>query len=265
MKKTLAILLALILVLSLVACGGGSGNDDLAINSPADLEAEGIRIGVQNGTTGHSFANDNFPDAQIMTYDTNADVVLALLSGDVDAVIMDETPASVFVSHNADRLRQLDELLTEEYYGIAFPLGSPYVALFNDAIDTLRTNGTLDQLIDYWINEDPNASRYVSPPGTTHPNGTLLMATSADWPPFEFIEYGEIVGLDPDIIRAIGDLIGYEIEIIDMIFDSIIPSVQTGQVDFAMAGMTVNEERLQQVDFTQGYYLSGQSIIVRIS
>jgi len=264
MKKILALLLALTLILSFAACGGG--DDLVAISSPSDLEAEGFRIGVQLGSTGHSFAESNFPDAEILAYDSNSDVILALLSGDVDAVIMDDSPAQNFVAQNAGRLAQLDEMLTEEYYGIAFQLGSPYTVLFNEALDTLRANGTLDSLIDYWVNENTEtAGRYESPAGTTHPNGTLLMGTSADWPPFEFIEAGQIVGLDPDIARAIGDLLGYEIEIVDMTFDTIILSVQTGQVDFGMAGMTVNEERLEHVDFTQGYFLSGQSIIVRIS
>jgi len=266
MKKILALLLALTLILSFAACGGGSGGDDtVAINSPSDLEAEGLRIGVQLGTIGHDFANENFPDAVVMPYDSNSDVILALISGDVDAVIMDSEPARNFVDRNEGQIRQLNELLTEEYYGISFQLDSPYVALFNDALNTLRNNGTLYQLIDYWVNEDPSAARYESPADTTHPNGTLFMGTSADFPPFEFWEYGEIVGLDPDIARAIGDLLGYQIEIIDMDFAAIILSVQTGQVDFGMAGMTINEERLQMVDFSQGYFLSGQSILVRVS
>jgi len=263
MKKILALLLALTLVFALAACGGG-GTTIVRIESPADLEADGIRIGVQMGSTGHVFAEANFPDADVMAFASNGDVVLALLGGDVDAVIMDNSPAQAFVAHNEGRLRQLDEVLTEEFYGISFQLGSPYVALFNAAIDELRASGMLDQLVNYWINEDPDAAPYVSPPGTSHPNGTLVMGTSADFEPFEFIGYdGEIIGLDPDIARAIGDILGYAIEIVDMDFGVIILSVQTGQVDFGMAGMTVNEERLEMVDFTQGYYLTGLTVIVR--
>jgi polar amino acid transport system substrate-binding protein len=261
MKKVLLVILVLTLALALVACG-----NDAAVNitAPADLTTPGVRIGVQLGTTGHIHADDNLPDAVVITYDTNSDAVLALLAGDVDALIMDSEPARSFVARNANNIKQLDELLTQEAYGIALPLGSPYTAMFDEAINTLRDNGTLYALIDYWVNEDPNASRYESPPGTQHPNGTLLMGTNADFPPFEFIEYGEIVGLDPDIARAIGDLLGYEIEIMDMDFAGIILAVQTGTVDFGMAGMTITEERRQHVDFTQGYFLSGQSVIVPI-
>ncbi|MCL2563730.1 MAG: transporter substrate-binding domain-containing protein [Oscillospiraceae bacterium] len=262
MKKILALLLVLVLVFGLVACGGD--DDGIEINTPADLEQEGVRIGVQNGTTGHDFASANFPDAEIVIYNSNVDVIQALLSEHVDAVILDESPGASFVARNEGRIRQLDERLTHEYYGISLQLGSPYTALFNEALDQLRADGTLDRLVDYWINGYTELGRYESPAGIEHPNGTLVMGTSADFEPFEFIEAGQIVGLDPDIARAIGDILGYQIEIVDMDFDIIILSVQTGQVDFGMAGMTVNEERLQQVDFTQGYFLSGQSIIVRV-
>lgn len=289
MKKVLLVVLVLMFALVLAACGNGAAptppgganvttdtqetNNEPSepeapagpsITSPADLSQPGIRIGVQLGTTGHIHANDNLPDAVVIPYDTNSDAVMALLVGDVDALIMDSEPARSFVARNANRIKQLDELLTQEAYGIALPLNSPYTALFDEAINTLRDNGTLYALIDYWVNEDPGASRYESPPGTEHPNGTLVMGTNADFPPFEFIEYGQIVGLDPDIARAIGDLLGYQIEISDMDFAGIILAVQTGTVDFGMAGMTITEERRQHVDFTQGYFLSGQSVIVSL-
>ena len=260
MKKILVLALALMVALAFAACA----DDGIVIESPADLAQDGVRIGVQLGTTGHVYAEEHFPNAEVMPYDTNSDAILALLSGDVDAVIMDNLPGINFVLQNEGRIKQLDDLLTHEGYGISLPLDSPYTALFNYALDTLRENGTLDALMDYWVYDVPGSSRYVSPPGTTHPNGVLLMGTNADFPPFEFIEYGEIVGLDPDIARAIGDILGYEIQIIDMDFAGIILAVQTGQVDFGMAGMTITEERLQQVDFTQRYFLSGQSIIVPI-
>jgi polar amino acid transport system substrate-binding protein len=258
MKKSILSIILMVCVLGLItACG--NRNDGITINAVGDLAAEGVRIGVQLGTTGHNYALDNFPLATVIPYDTNSDAILAVLSGDVDAVVMDSEPSRNFVARNDGRIRLLDELLTEEYYGIALQRNSPYTALFDNALDTLRANGTLYALIDYWVNEDPSARRYTSPAGTTHPNGTLFMGTNADFPPFEFF-----VGLDPDIARAIGDLLGYQIEIVDMDFGGIIMAVQTGQIDFGMAGMTITAERLTQVDFTQGYYLSGQSVIVPV-
>jgi len=65
------------------------------------------------------------------------------------------------------------------------------------------------------------------------------------------------------LAQAIGDIIGYDIEVIDMLFDSIITGVQVGQYDFGMAGMTIREDRREFVDFSQGYFNSGQVILVR--
>ncbi|MCL2865182.1 MAG: basic amino acid ABC transporter substrate-binding protein [Lachnospiraceae bacterium] len=91
---------------------------------------------------------------------------------------------------------------------------------------------------------------------------TLVMATSADFPPFQYYEGDQIVGLDVDIAKAIVDKLGMELEIEDMSFDAIIPAIQAGRADFAMAAMTVTEERMTQVDFSVSYYTGRQVVIV---
>ncbi|MDY5220742.1 MAG: transporter substrate-binding domain-containing protein [Eubacteriales bacterium] len=94
---------------------------------------------------------------------------------------------------------------------------------------------------------------------------TLKMGTNASFPPYEFYddETGEIVGIDAEVAAAICEKLGYELEIVDMDFDAIIPAVTTGKIDFGMAGMTVTEERLQSVDFTTSYATGIQSVIVK--
>ena len=94
---------------------------------------------------------------------------------------------------------------------------------------------------------------------------TLKMGTNASFPPYEFYddESGEIVGIDAEVAAAICEKLGYELEIVDMDFDAIIPAVTTGKIDFGMAGMTVTEERLQSVDFTTSYATGIQSVIVK--
>ena len=94
---------------------------------------------------------------------------------------------------------------------------------------------------------------------------TLKMATNAAFPPYEFYddETGEIVGIDAEVAAAICEKLGYELEIVDMDFDAIIPAVTTGKIDFGMAGMTVTEERMQSVDFTTSYATGIQVVIVK--
>ncbi len=94
---------------------------------------------------------------------------------------------------------------------------------------------------------------------------TLKMGTNAAFPPYEFYddETGEIVGIDAEVAAVICEKLGYELEIVDMDFDSIIPAVTTGKVDFGMAGMTVTEERLNSVDFSTSYATGIQVVIVK--
>ena len=96
----------------------------------------------------------------------------------------------------------------------------------------------------------------------TSKKATLKMATNAAFPPYEYKDGEAIVGIDAEIAAAIAKELGMELEIVDMEFDSIITAVKEGEVDFGMAGMTVTEERLQEIDFTESYATGVQSVIV---
>ena len=91
---------------------------------------------------------------------------------------------------------------------------------------------------------------------------TLVMATNAAFPPYEFYEGDAIVGIDAEIGAAIADKLGMGFKIEDMVFDAIIPAVTSGKASFGMAGMTVPEERLQSVDFSDSYAKGVQVVIV---
>ena len=93
-------------------------------------------------------------------------------------------------------------------------------------------------------------------------DNTLVMATNAEFPPYEYYEGEKIVGIDAEFAEAIADKLGMELKIEDMAFDSIIPAVQSGKADFGAAGMTVTDKRKKQVDFSDTYYTGRQVIIV---
>lgn len=90
----------------------------------------------------------------------------------------------------------------------------------------------------------------------------LVMATNAEFPPYEYYDGDEIVGIDAEFAAAIAGKLGMELKIEDMAFDSIIPAVQSGKADLGAAGMTVTDERKTQVDFSDTYYTGRQVIIV---
>ena len=97
----------------------------------------------------------------------------------------------------------------------------------------------------------------------TEEKATLTMVTNAEFPPYEFHEGDKIVGIDAEIAQAIADKLGMELKIEDVAFDSIIPGVQAGKYDMGMAGMTVTDERLKSVNFSDPYAKGVQVIIVK--
>ena len=92
--------------------------------------------------------------------------------------------------------------------------------------------------------------------------GKLIMATNAAFPPYEYIEGTEIVGIDAEIAGAIAKKLGLELQIDDMEFDSIIESVKGGKADIGLAGMTVTPERQEVINFTASYATGVQVVIV---
>lgn len=97
----------------------------------------------------------------------------------------------------------------------------------------------------------------------TADSDTLVMATNAEFPPYEYLEGSDFKGIDIEIAQAIADDLGKELVIEDMAFDSIITAVQSGKADIGLAGMTIDEDRLKNVDFSDTYTTAKQVIIVK--
>lgn len=259
MKKILALTLAAAMTAAMAvpACAA-------TIESIDDLE--GAYIGVQLGTTGDIYASDYEGDEAgtvIERYNKGNDAVMALKQGKIDCVIIDEQPAKAFVEKNDD-LMILEEDFTIEEYAIAVAKeNSELTEAINGALAELKEEGTIDAIIANYIGDEAGNTPYVSPEDVDRSNGTLVMATNAFFPPYEYYEDEKVVGIDADLAQAICDKLGYELQIEDIEFDAIITAVQSGKADIGVAGMTVNEDRLKNIDFTDTYTTAKQVIIVK--
>ncbi len=265
-KRSLAvILLAALMLLTLTACGQKNADQapDKVISGVDDLE--GAKIGVQIGTVGDTYASDYEGDdagTEVARYNKGADAVQALKQNKIDCVIIDEQPALAFVDKNPE-LKILDEEFTNEDYAICVAKGNDELLdKINGALDELKQDGTLESIINNYIGEDAGKTPYVSADDVTRDNGTLTMATNAAFPPYEYYENGTIVGIDADMAQAIADKLGMNLVISDMEFDSIIAAVQSGKADFGAAGLTVTEDRLKNINFSESYTTAKQVIIV---
>ena len=92
--------------------------------------------------------------------------------------------------------------------------------------------------------------------------GVLTMGTNAAFPPYEYYDGENIVGIDAEIAQAIADRLGLKLEIVDMDFGALVGAVQSGKIDLSLAGMTVDPERLENVNFSTSYATGVQVIIV---
>ncbi|MBQ6118333.1 MAG: basic amino acid ABC transporter substrate-binding protein [Clostridia bacterium] len=109
---------------------------------------------------------------------------------------------------------------------------------------------------------DATTAEIVENPAPT--GDTLVMGTNAAFPPYEFVaEDGTYAGIDVEIANAVAEKLGKTVEVKDMEFDSLIPAVAGGSIDFVMAGLTVTDERKETVDFSDTYATGVQVIIVK--
>ena len=284
-KKVLAFALAAGMSLSLLAgCGttstGGDTNTPAPSGSTAPSESQTAeatspaswtstddlktaKIAVQEGTTGDALVSDNYPDATISRFKAVTACGMELLNGRVDCIVVDSMPAQKLVDANPDKMMILPFAAsdTQEAYAIGLPKGSELTAEFNEAMATLEENGTYDLLVQKHIsNEDvelPELPTYES-------KGTLIMGTNAEFEPFEYVgDDGEtLMGFDIDYAKYLCATMGYDLQIENMDFDALPGALQSGKVDFLAAGISITDEKLEVMDFTNEYYQATQSIVV---
>ncbi len=259
MKKFIAAVSALVLLMCMLT-GCAAEKAENTVFGADDLV--GKKIGVQLGTTGMTYAEE-IKDATVEKYNKGADAVEALKQGKIDAVLIDASPAKYFASKNSD-IVVLDDPFAVEEYACAVKKGNDELTQqINSALAELRENGTLELIEQNWLVDAEYGKHPYESPADVSYDGKLVMATNAEFAPYEFKEEGDIVGFDVDMMQAVCDILGKELVIDDMAFDSIIAAVDSGKADVGVAGMTVTEDRLKNVNFTDSYTQASQVIIVR--
>ena len=154
----------------------------------------------------------------------------------------------------------LEYHLTAESYAFAInkEVGAEVKAAANELLADMEESGELDTLINSYF-DGTSTFEYTNPASK---EGCLVVATNAQFPPFEYKNGNKFTGIDMEIAKKLADKMGKTLYIDDMEFDSVITSVQTQIADIGMAGMTVTEKRKEAVDFSTEYYESAQVIMV---
>ena len=258
MKKFVSIYVLMILAGAFIFAGGAK--EKASITSAADLD--GKRIGVQAGTTGELYVQENLPGAKLVSFKSGIDAALDLKNGALDAVVLDELPAKEIVAKNPSLMIVTDKFAKEEY-AIAVKKGSKdLLDSINKTIAMMKKDGGYEKLIGAFMPADGKI-QIPAPPANPAQGKTVKLGTNATFPPFEYVEGTKVVGFDITMGEYIAKDYKAKLEVVDMAFDSLIPALSAGAIDFIAAGMSVTEERKKNVDFSDPYFASEQVIIIK--
>ena len=167
-----------------------------------------------------------------------------------------EDPAEAAVT-----AKVIDVELTEEQYAYGVDKNQPeLLEEVNAFIAEIKENGTFDEICDHYFGDgEPVAVESAEEDAS---KDQLVVATNAEFAPFEYMEGDKYYGIDMEIAKALADYLGQELVIVNMSFDAVCLSVGQSKCDIAMAGLTITEERKEVVNFSESYYNAAQKIVV---
>ncbi len=245
--------------------------DEERFATPEEFAAdESLLIGSQTGTTNFYVAVYNVLDGdeanpRIKLLENFGAAVQALINGDVDMVLMDAASSRGYIGANPDKLKIIGEPLGTEEFGFIFTPDSDLVEPFNQAIAQMDADGYLDYLNTRWFfMTDPTAEDvYDQLPDLE--GRTVVAVTGNDYTPLNFIDpaTGEAVGWEYEAVNEICRRLNCAVDWQVTSWETMIAAVQEGQFDVGMDGITITDERKQQVDFSIPYMVSQQFMLVR--
>lgn len=247
MKKIICTLLAVAIlccsVFTLVSCGGG--ND--------------TKIAIQSGTTSEAYAKV-LKGVEIVSFDTFALAAQGMKNGNADYVFVDKTTANALCKEISG-LKIVDISLSSENYGIGI---DPAQTDLKTKIDNILSTKTaeIDAIKDKYMNGEE--ASYVGVQSATkdinNAAGQLVVATNAEFAPWEYKVGNLYYGIDMEIAKLIADELNLELVIDDMAFNMVVGAVGNHGVDIAMSGITITAERLDVINFSNPYYT--ESIVI---
>ncbi|HAL73688.1 MAG TPA: amino acid ABC transporter substrate-binding protein [Clostridiales bacterium] len=258
MKKISKVIIALVLFAMLFSITGCTSAETVKIGGMADLE--GKNIGVQTGTTGDTLASDAALKAKnVERYPQYVDVISAVKQKKVDCAVMDVDTATVYLKANSD-LTMLDVGFEPEQYAVAVQKGnSDLLTAINAVIAEMKADGSLAASLEAHADQAGSAPDY----NVNGKNGNLVVGTEAGFPPYEYTSGDNIIGTDIDIMARVAKKLDMKLVVENMAFDGLITAVSTGKVDAAAAGMTINDERKVNVDFSEPYVDATNIVVIR--
>lgn len=253
-KHVFIVILALCLAFSAAIAGASE-----KLTKVEQLKTE--RLAAQRGTVGQFIAEDLLGEGKgqlLITYEKYSDAVAALQQGRVRAIIMDEMPARRFLNA-VEGLAVMADPLSEENYAIAFKKGNDELRdPVNKALAEIKADGTLAAIFEKYYETFLAGDASSITPESIDMNkgasgGKLIVGTEAGFAPYELKVGSGYIGIDVEMCAAIAKKLNRELVIENMNFDALPMAVAAGKVDMICAGITVTEERKENMDFSDDY------------
>ena len=288
MKKIIAMTLAILMVLSMAACGGNAASTDISgAKSIADLK--GAKIAAQTGTF-HADALQQIPEVQASDLADFTTLLEALKSGTIDGYVAEEPTAFDVCMSNEDLAylafvnNDTGFTATDADTGIAVGLktGNALREQINNILSEISAetrSELMNQMVQLSAGKEVTALALESE-APAAPNGTLKVAMECAYAPFNWTDtanptLGAVAisgegkdglyanGYDVQIAKYIANKLGMALEIYAIEWDGLIPALDAGTVDAIIAGMSPTAEREEQIDFTNVYYSSNLVVIYK--
>ncbi|MBR1751161.1 MAG: ABC transporter permease subunit [Ruminococcus sp.] len=238
-----------------------SGDDDVRSRS-LSYYAENGKIGAITGGLYEVEILKRFPDADVLQFNAQPDLAVALSEGKIDAFTCPVSSAEDFMAED-DTLTYLNEVFMEIPYGFAFQKAEGKNEL-RDELDAylskIHSDGTYDEIVDLWFGSDESKKTVDIPESGSR---VIRYITASTMQPYSYIKDGKNAGLEIDIISRFCKEYGYGLKIDNAEFGSLIAGVSSGTYDLASGTIMITEERAQSVDFSDVYYTTNAVVVVR--
>lgn len=211
----------------------------------------GVAVGFQNATTGKDYV-ESFSNLTAKGYSSAGLAVQDMINGRIKYVVTDKAVAKELVKAYSDKVKLIDINLTKEKYAFAVKNGNDeLLAKVNEFL--ANNSDEVQAIIEGYTNGTITPKKFTN--GDKNASNTLIVATNAEFDPFEYMDGGAFSGIDMEIMAMFCEEYGYTMYVENMAFEAVVTSIQTDKADIAAAALTVTIARAEQVSFSDAYFL----------
>ena len=249
----------------LAICTGCKNKSKEPLTSVAQANSPEYIIGVEGTSSAHESITKLLPKAQIKPYPDLITAYLALQVGDIDALAYNEIILNHTFNDGVSGLIYIDKdigIPAEIVIGMNSHSTIPNLkGIINELIDSLNAAGTLNELNEHW-NKNLKTSPLVSS-SATESDKLLRIATSADVPPFSFINNNQIIGLDIDLIKFLENKLNVKTALIKTDRHKLVDALKNNEADLIISALNKTENSDKEIDFSKPYYIGKTALVIR--